>query len=90
MSVRAGATLVLVGGDNRGIGSAGWIQQNIDQSGNQSCLDASSPSSTAGSPAGGAYPTSSNGVGTGGGGGGNNNGNGGSGGKTGGNSSGSR
>jgi hypothetical protein len=73
--VRAGSTVLLVGGDSRGIGSAGWTQQNVNQEGNNTCLDSSSPSSTPGSPAGGAYPTgtspaggsyptSSNGVGT--------------------------
>jgi hypothetical protein len=67
--VRAGTTVLLVGGDSRGIGSAGWTQQNVNQGGT-TCLNSSSPSSTPGSPAGGAYPTGSNGVGTGGGGGG--------------------
>ena len=55
--VRAGTTILLVGGDGRSIGTGGWEQIDIQQSGNQSCLDSSSPSSTPGSPAGG-YPTS--------------------------------
>jgi hypothetical protein len=58
-SIRAGTTLILVGGDNRGNGSGGsttnlvsaGIQSNI------SCLSNASPSSTAGNPAGGTYPT---------------------------------
>jgi len=83
--VRVGTTVMLVVGDSRGIGSAGSVQQNVQQgeSGiDNSCLNASSPSSTPGSPAGGAYPTGSNGAGTGGNSGsgnGNNNGNGGNG-----------
>lgn len=73
--VRVGTTVLLAGGDGRGIGSAGSIQQNVQQGEsaiNNTCLDSSSPSSTPGSPAGGAYPTGSNGVGTGGGGNGSN------------------
>jgi len=60
---------MVVGGDGRGVGSAGSIQQNVQQGvngANNTCLSSSSPSSTPGSPAGGAYPTGSNGVGTGG------------------------
>ncbi|KIM71998.1 hypothetical protein PILCRDRAFT_804429 [Piloderma croceum F 1598] len=72
--VRASTTVLLVGGDNRGIGAAGWTQQNIEL-GDNTCLDSSSPSSTPGSPAGGAYPTGSNGAGTGSGGNGGNGGN---------------
>ena len=64
--VRAGTTVLLVGGDSRGIGSAGWTQQNVAQGANNTCLDASSPSSTPGSPAGGTYPTSPNGISNGG------------------------
>lgn len=67
--VRIGTTVLLVGGDSRGIGSAGSFQQNIQQGVNgpdNSCLSSSSPSSTPGSPAGGAYPTNTNGGGTGG------------------------
>jgi hypothetical protein len=79
--VRVSTTVLLAGGDSRGIGSAGSIQQNVQQGEstvNNTCLGSSSPSSTPGSPAGGAYPTGSNGVGTGGGNGsgGNNGGNG--------------
>jgi len=64
-SIRAGTTLILVGGDDRGNGSAGSTT-NLISAGIQndiSCLSNASPSSTAGSPAGGTYATgvSSNG-----------------------------
>ena len=58
-SIRAGTTLILVGGDARGNGTAGSTT-NLVSAGIQndiSCLSNSSPSSTAGNPAGGAYPT---------------------------------
>lgn len=67
--VRAGTTVLLVGGDGRGIGSGGWEQMVIKPSNNQACLDSSSPSSTpspssaSSSPVGGASPTSSGGGG---------------------------
>jgi len=66
--IRIGTTIILAGGDARGFGSAGSIQQNVQQGSavNNTCLDSTSPSSTPGSPAGGAYPTSSSGAGTGG------------------------
>lgn len=64
--VRVGTTVIIAGGDVRGIGSAGSIIQNV-QAGigavNNSCLNSTSPSSTPGSPAGGQYPTGSNGAG---------------------------
>ncbi|KIM74568.1 hypothetical protein PILCRDRAFT_14335 [Piloderma croceum F 1598] len=63
--VRAGVTVLLIGGDSRGIGSGGSEQIVVEQSGSQSCLDSSSPSSTPGSPAGQiVYPTSSSGGGS--------------------------
>lgn len=58
-SLRGGTTLILVGGDDRGNGSAGSTT-NLVSSGIQndiSCLSDTSPSSTAGNPAGGTYPT---------------------------------
>ena len=76
--VQAGTTVLLIGGDSRGIGTGGWAPMVVEQSNSQSCLDSSSPSSTPGSPAGssptsssgvystspsGVYPTSSSGVG---------------------------
>lgn len=62
-SIRGGTTLILVGGDNRGNGSAGSTT-NLVSSGYQnniSCLSGTSPSSTPGSPAGGTYPTGNGG-----------------------------
>ncbi|KAF9219529.1 hypothetical protein BS17DRAFT_717307 [Gyrodon lividus] len=69
-SVRAGSTLMIVAGDNRGLGTGGSEPYSV-QAGlypNSSCLTDNSPSSTAGPPAGGAYPTNSSGDETGGGG----------------------
>ena len=59
-SIRAGTTLILVGGDNRGNGSAGSTTNLVSAGINNdiSCLSNASPSSTAGNPAGGTYPTS--------------------------------
>jgi hypothetical protein len=61
--LRVGTTVLITGGDNRGIGSAGSAQLFIQQSANNNntCITDSSPSSTAGTPAGGAYPTSGTG-----------------------------
>lgn len=57
-NVRGGTTLMLVGGDNRGNGTAGSVfsvvSSGIDN--NSTCLNQNSPSSTPGSPAG--MPTS--------------------------------
>ncbi|CCM04889.1 uncharacterized protein FIBRA_07085 [Fibroporia radiculosa] len=66
-SVRIGTTVILVGGDNRGQGTGGSGLYIVSQGSSQSCLNANSPSSTPGSPAGGSYPTSTSGAGTGGG-----------------------
>ncbi|KAI0792354.1 hypothetical protein C8Q75DRAFT_706106, partial [Abortiporus biennis] len=63
-SVRTGTTVILLGGDNRGPGTAGSAVFIVNQ-GDNSCLSDSSPSSTPGSPAGGSYPTSTSGAGTG-------------------------
>ncbi|KIJ58893.1 hypothetical protein HYDPIDRAFT_33732 [Hydnomerulius pinastri MD-312] len=74
-TVRAGSTLLIVAGDDRGLGTGGSEPYNV-ASGlypNSSCLTGNSPSSTAGPPAGGAYPTNSSGDETGGGGGGSSN-----------------
>ncbi|KAI0346612.1 hypothetical protein BDW22DRAFT_1352763 [Trametopsis cervina] len=64
-SIRAGTTVLIIAGDNRGIGSGGSSTYIIGF-GDGSCLDSGSPSSTPGSPAGGSYPTSTSGAGTGG------------------------
>ncbi|KXN83142.1 hypothetical protein AN958_01813 [Leucoagaricus sp. SymC.cos] len=73
-NVRGGTTLMLIGGDNRGNGTAGSVLFVVSSgiNNNQTCLDANSPSSTPGSPAGGTYPTGSTGAGSGGGSGGSN------------------
>ncbi|RPD75490.1 hypothetical protein L226DRAFT_447792, partial [Lentinus tigrinus ALCF2SS1-7] len=62
-SVRISTTLLLVGGDDRGPGIAGSNPYTLQQGSSQSCLNSNSPSSTPGSPAGGSYPTSTNGSG---------------------------
>ncbi|KAI0688406.1 hypothetical protein BC835DRAFT_1419154 [Cytidiella melzeri] len=66
-SVRAGTTIVIIAGDDRGLGSGGSSTYfiNNNNNGDSSCLDSNSPSSTPGSPAGGSYPTSTSGAGTG-------------------------
>ncbi|GBE88599.1 hypothetical protein BKA93DRAFT_819466 [Sparassis latifolia] len=67
-SVRTGTTLLLLGGDNRGPGTGGSGFYIMSQGDSNTCLNSTSPSSTPGSPAGGSYPTSTNGASTGGGG----------------------
>ncbi|CDO70500.1 hypothetical protein BN946_scf184569.g43 [Trametes cinnabarina] len=62
-SVRVGTVILLVGGDDRGLGSAGSNQYTLQSGNSVSCLNDSSPSSTPGSPAGGSYPTSTDGSG---------------------------
>jgi hypothetical protein len=58
-SLRGGTTLIIVGGDSRGNGTAGstlnLVSSGVNNDG--SCLSDNSPSSTPGSPAGGSYPT---------------------------------
>lgn len=67
-NIRGGTTLLLVGGDDRGSGSAGSSLYTVGggTSNDNSCLNEDSPSSTPGTPAGGAYATSTSGAGTGG------------------------
>ncbi|KAL5523056.1 hypothetical protein ACEPAF_1323 [Sanghuangporus sanghuang] len=58
-NIRGGTTLVVGAGDDRGLGAGGSVTYIVSTgNGNTTCLDNSSPSSTAGSPAGGSYPTS--------------------------------
>ncbi|ETW77988.1 hypothetical protein HETIRDRAFT_479158 [Heterobasidion irregulare TC 32-1] len=68
VDVRASTTMLVVAGDDRGIGVGGSAQYTIGYatSSASNCLTDNSPSSTAGDPAGGSYPTSTNGSGTGG------------------------
>lgn len=59
-SVRAGSTVILVGGDNRALGNAGsstYIMEINATTNDNSCLNDNSPSSTPGTPAG-SYATS--------------------------------
>ena len=68
-NVAAGTTLMLGAGDNRGLNSGGSVTF-IVQSGqfpSTDCLNSTSPSSTPGNPAGGSYPTNTDGAGVGGG-----------------------
>lgn len=62
-SVRAGTTLILVAGDGRGRGTGGSGLYNVAAGlyPDSSCLSNTSPSSTAGPPAGGSYPTDASG-----------------------------
>ncbi|KAF5379069.1 hypothetical protein D9615_005943 [Tricholomella constricta] len=64
-SLRGGTTLIIVGGDSRGNGTAGSTLNTVSNGPNNigNCLSDSSPSSTPGSPAGGSYPTSPSGGG---------------------------
>ncbi|OAX42456.1 hypothetical protein K503DRAFT_853986 [Rhizopogon vinicolor AM-OR11-026] len=63
-SVREGSTLIVVAGDDRGLGSGGSGVYTVSQGiyPNSSCLTDTSPSSTLGSPAGGLYPTNASGA----------------------------
>ncbi|EGN92853.1 hypothetical protein SERLA73DRAFT_98611 [Serpula lacrymans var. lacrymans S7.3] len=67
-TVRAGNTLLIIAGDNRGEGTGGSGSYNVQQGDDPSnaCLNNNSPSSTAGPPAGGSYPTNNSGGTTGG------------------------
>ncbi|KAF8239486.1 hypothetical protein L208DRAFT_1237100 [Tricholoma matsutake] len=67
-SLRGGTTLIILGGDNRGNGTAGSSLGTVSSgpSNNGTCLSSSSPSSTPGSPAGGSYPTGTSSAGGGG------------------------
>ncbi|KAG1736085.1 uncharacterized protein EDB91DRAFT_535270 [Suillus paluster] len=63
-SVREGSTLIVVAGDDRGLGTGGSGLYTVAQGiyPNSSCLTTTSPSSTLGSPAGGTYPTNASGA----------------------------
>lgn len=56
-SIEGGTTLIIVAGDNRGMGSGGAAPFTVGLNNDGSCLNTLSPSSTAGTPAG-AYSTS--------------------------------
>ncbi|KAF9043598.1 hypothetical protein BDZ89DRAFT_1155990 [Hymenopellis radicata] len=66
-NIRGGTTLLLVGGDSRGIGTGGSTLNTVSNGINNdgSCLSNDSPSSTPGTPAGGSYATGTSGTGSG-------------------------
>lgn len=67
-TLRTGTTLIIVAGDNRGLGTGGSGLYSVSAGlyPNSSCVTSDSPSSTAGPPAGGTYPTNASGATTGG------------------------
>ncbi|KAI0252516.1 hypothetical protein BJV78DRAFT_1124573 [Lactifluus subvellereus] len=58
VDIAGGTNILVVAGDDRGIGAGGSAPFTVAYASNGSCLTSNSPSSTAGSPAGGSYPTS--------------------------------
>ncbi|KIK57762.1 hypothetical protein GYMLUDRAFT_75370 [Collybiopsis luxurians FD-317 M1] len=68
-NIREGTTLHIVGNDDKGNGTGGSSRLTVGNNlqNDNSCLNQNSPSSTAGSPAGGSYPTDTSGDSTGGG-----------------------
>ena len=58
VDITGGTNVILVGSDDRGMGSGGHAAYTIAPTPDDGCLDSTSPSSTPGSPAGGSYPTS--------------------------------
>ncbi|KAH7871785.1 uncharacterized protein C8R40DRAFT_1054050 [Lentinula edodes] len=62
-NVREGTTMHIVGNDNNGNGTGGSSRLTVGQNlqNDNSCLNNNSPSSTAGTPAGGSYPTDTSG-----------------------------
>ncbi|KAI0064397.1 hypothetical protein BV25DRAFT_317474 [Artomyces pyxidatus] len=58
VDVRGGTAMLIVAGDDGGLGRGGSAPYTVSYASDTSCLQADSPSSTPGSPAGGSYPTS--------------------------------
>ncbi|KAF8269216.1 hypothetical protein EI94DRAFT_1725804 [Lactarius quietus] len=58
VDITGGTDILIIGGDGRGIGTGGAAPFTVAYSANNTCMSGTSPSSTAGSPAGGSYPTS--------------------------------
>jgi hypothetical protein len=58
VNIVGGTHVLLFGNDDEGVGSGGFAAITIIDSMNDTCLNSNSPSSTAGNPAGGTYPTS--------------------------------
>ena len=61
VDITGGTSILVVGGDDRGIGSGGFEGYTVGYSSNSSCLNSASPSSTPGIPAGSSFPTSTSG-----------------------------
>jgi len=53
VNVRAGTSVMVIGGDSRGVASGGYEGPFVVNGTDSSCIDASGPSSTASPPAGG-------------------------------------
>ena len=60
-NIRGGTSMIVVAGDDRGIGKGGSASYIVNYSNDQSCISNDSPSSTPGTPAGGSYPTNTDG-----------------------------
>jgi hypothetical protein len=58
VDIVGGTNVLFIGNDDRGIGAGGVAAVTIADTMDSSCLNNNSPSSTAGDPAGGSYPTS--------------------------------
>lgn len=58
VDIAGGTNIILLGNDQGGIGIGGYSSVTIANTLDETCLNKNSPSSTAGSPAGGVYPTS--------------------------------
>jgi hypothetical protein len=57
VDIVGGTNVLFIGNDDRGIGAGGVAAVTIADTLDSSCLNNNSPSSTAGNPAGGSYPT---------------------------------
>src|SRR5258708_14196515 len=60
IDISSGTQVLLIGSDDRGIGSGGKALFTIEDTPNKNCLNSNSPSSTPGTPPG-SYPTSTSG-----------------------------
>jgi len=60
INIASGTQVLLIGSDDRGIGSGGKALFTIEDSPSNTCVNSNSPSSTAGVPPG-SYPTSASG-----------------------------
>ena len=60
IDIASGTQVLLIGSDDRGIGSGGKALFTIEDTPNNNCLNSNSPSSTPGTPPG-SYPTSTSG-----------------------------